>query len=233
MVSGRARYRRFGPVRRSVTRPASFRTRRCCEIAGRVTSKRRAISPTESSAADTSRRISRRRGSPSAAKASTPESVSTDLRKCQVTVGRGPVRLPLLNHDPITTEQAVHLAHRWLEAYLEHNPWGVADDPDHGAARDGGTRATKDLAQRHPQAREGSAGQDRRPALRRPAGYTAALLDPSRRALGGPLRRRHRVRRIVHPRLPTHPRERHAPHARPEPRIHRSDPRDQDPEHHL
>src|SRR5439155_1075341 len=43
MVSGRARYRRFVPFRRSVTRPASFRTRRCCEIAGRVTSKRRAI----------------------------------------------------------------------------------------------------------------------------------------------------------------------------------------------
>src|SRR5207245_3023185 len=170
MVSGRARYRRFVPLRRSVTRPASFRTRRCCEIAGRVISKRRASSPTESSAAETSRRISRRRGSPSAAKASMGESVSTDLRKCQVTVSREPVHPPLPNHDPITTEPAVHLAHRSLEACLEQNPWGVANDVDHGAARDGGTRATEDRAQRHPQAREGPAGKDRIPASRRPPG---------------------------------------------------------------
>src|SRR5438046_3610370 len=39
-----------------------------------------------------------------------------DLRKCQLTVGREPVRPPLLNHDPITTGPAVHLAHRWLDA---------------------------------------------------------------------------------------------------------------------
>src|SRR5438046_10608296 len=39
-----------------------------------------------------------------------------DLRKCQLTVGREPVRPPLLNRDPITTEPAVHLAHRWLDA---------------------------------------------------------------------------------------------------------------------
>src|SRR6185503_1735941 len=63
MLSGRARYRRLVPLRRSLTRPASFNTRRCCEIAGRVTSKWLAISPAASSDVHTKRRISRRRGS--------------------------------------------------------------------------------------------------------------------------------------------------------------------------
>jgi hypothetical protein len=60
--SGRARYRRLVPLRRSVTSPASFRTLRCCETAGRVTSKCEAISPAESSSSQTSRGIRRRCG---------------------------------------------------------------------------------------------------------------------------------------------------------------------------
>src|SRR5438309_7478817 len=90
MVSGRARYRRFVPSRRSVTRLASLSTRRCWEIAGLVTSKRRAISPTESSLLETRRRISRRRGSPRAAKASMffeSKSSLTDRQGNEVSLG--------------------------------------------------------------------------------------------------------------------------------------------------
>src|SRR5207248_1291119 len=47
-------------------RPASFSTRRCCEIAGRETSKCDAMAPALSSSSRTSRRMSRRRGSASA-----------------------------------------------------------------------------------------------------------------------------------------------------------------------
>src|SRR4051812_47663633 len=79
---------RFVPSRRSLTRPASRSTRRCWEIAGRVTSKLRAISPAVRSFDQMSRRISRRRGSAIARScASTRTYVSRDLRKCQLTSG--------------------------------------------------------------------------------------------------------------------------------------------------
>src|SRR5438477_1725921 len=61
--SGRARYRRRVPFRRSLTSPASFRTFRCWEIAGPVISNWPAISPADSSPSRTSDRIRRRCGS--------------------------------------------------------------------------------------------------------------------------------------------------------------------------
>src|SRR4051794_24474694 len=54
---------RRAPSRRSLTSPAPCKTRRCCEIACRVTSKCEAILPAVISSARTSRRIARRRGS--------------------------------------------------------------------------------------------------------------------------------------------------------------------------
>src|SRR6266566_2867296 len=51
------------PSRRSLTRPASCRTRKCCETACRVTSKCVAIRPAAISWSRTRCRISRRRGS--------------------------------------------------------------------------------------------------------------------------------------------------------------------------
>src|SRR5439155_22176519 len=63
IFSARARYKRCVPLRRSSTSPASFRMRRCFEIAGRLTSKWLATSPAARSWLQTSRRISCRRGS--------------------------------------------------------------------------------------------------------------------------------------------------------------------------
>jgi len=58
------------PSRRSVTSFASLSTARCCEIAGRVTSRKlSAMSVAGSSCDQTSRRIARRRGSASALRA--------------------------------------------------------------------------------------------------------------------------------------------------------------------
>ena len=72
-----------------------------------------------------------------------------------------------------------------------------------------------------------------RPPLRRPARPVAALLDPGQGAGRGPVRRRHRLRRLEHPRLPAHPRERHAAHAGPDDGLRRPDPGRPDDGHHL
>jgi len=74
------------PSLRSCTSPASRRTLRCWEIADRVTSvKQAAIAVAGSSSDQTSRTISRRRGSANAlSAASTDGSVSDLLRKCQL-----------------------------------------------------------------------------------------------------------------------------------------------------
>ena len=68
----------------------------------------------------------------------------------------------------------------------------------------------------------------RRPSVRRPARPVAALLHPGEGARRGPVHRRHRLRRLEHPRLPAHPRVGHAAHARPDDGLRRPDPRDPD-----
>ena len=84
--SGRALYRRLVPLRRSLTSPASLRTFRCWETAGRVTSKwDRDLAGAELVVAD-ELRIWRRRGAAMAFRAaSTALYVSIFLRKMQLT----------------------------------------------------------------------------------------------------------------------------------------------------
>ena len=53
----------------SLTNPASFSTRRCWETAGRLTGSRSASAPTEDGRSASRSKISRRVGSPKAAKA--------------------------------------------------------------------------------------------------------------------------------------------------------------------
>jgi len=55
----------------SVTKPASFSTRRCCETAERVTGRPAEICPTEAGAAARRWKIARRLGSPRALRART------------------------------------------------------------------------------------------------------------------------------------------------------------------
>ena len=73
------------------------------------------------------------------------------------------------------------------------------------------------------------AGGDRRSALHRPAGNLAALLHPRQRAEQRAVRGRHRLRWLLHPRLPAHPRVGHAAPAGSRHGLRGSSPRHPDP----
>src|SRR3954471_17728351 len=81
------------PAGRSVTRPAPFKTFRCCDTAGRLTGNSRAISPTARGRAPTSSKIARLVGSPSAVNASAWLAITNG--KLQVTDARVKPRLDL------------------------------------------------------------------------------------------------------------------------------------------
>src|SRR5262245_4254612 len=66
------------PIACSLTSPASFRTLRCCDTAGRVTGSRAARLPTDSGPAASTRTMALRVPSPSAAQASPPRLVTTN-----------------------------------------------------------------------------------------------------------------------------------------------------------
>src|SRR5579859_701253 len=76
------------PSRRSFNSPASRRTARCCEIAGRLTSKHEAMSPAERSSKRTRRMISRRRGSAMARSTASTASSGPPAQKGDERVGR-------------------------------------------------------------------------------------------------------------------------------------------------
>src|ERR671935_1005521 len=79
------RYSRRVPSRRSVTRPASFSTRRCCDTAGRLTGRSRAMSPTGRGPWRRRSKTARRVGSASAAN---PSPLAFTYRKRTLTCRR-------------------------------------------------------------------------------------------------------------------------------------------------
>src|ERR671935_2359525 len=79
------RYSRRVPSRRSVTRPASFSTRRCCDTAGRLTGSSRASSPTGRGPWRRRSKTARRVGSASAAN---PSPLAFTYRKRTLTCRR-------------------------------------------------------------------------------------------------------------------------------------------------
>ena len=91
--------------------------------------------------------------------------------------------------------------------------------------------------QGHPEGRDqagqGGGRQVRGRALHRPARHVAALQHPGERADRGPLRERHRLRRLLDPRVPEDLRERHAPLSGPGPLLHRPVLGSHDPGHRL
>ena len=86
---------------------------------------------------------------------------------------------------------------------------------------------------RDSEARLGREDRVRRRSILRSAWCDAALLDPCRGLRRQRLHRRSGIRRVVDPRLPVHPRIRHAAAARCQHRAHRSVPVSKDAERQL